>query len=90
MNTSNLYRQTEVSGLNQIELESRALLKSASVLGDIKNHWEECKGRLPEALEKNNKLWSVISTCMAEEECPHTKEVKSNIMNLAFRFQKIY
>ena len=39
MNITNRYAETEVSGMNQVELESRALIKTASKLNQIKENW---------------------------------------------------
>lgn len=41
MDVSQKYAQTEVSGMKQSELESRALIKTASQLNLIKENWEE-------------------------------------------------
>lgn len=83
------YSDNEVSSLGQVELESRALIKTASTLNIIKEHWDEKKSELPEALEKNRRLWTVIASAMRESDCPQPEEVRSNIMNLAlFIFQR--
>ncbi len=77
------YAQTEVSGMKESELESRALIRTASSLNLIKEHWEERKGELEEALEKNRKLWAIIASAMNEEDCPQPAEIKRNILSLA-------
>ena len=89
MNISQNYAQNDMSGMGQSELESRALIRTASSLNQIKEHWEECKGELDEALEKNRKLWTIIAAAMNEADCPQPQEVKKNILNLAvFVFQR--
>lgn len=70
MNVSQRYAETEVSGLDQIELESRALIKTASSLNQIKEHWEQDQGNLAEALEKNRKLWTLIASAMSDDSSP--------------------
>lgn len=77
------YAQTEVSGMKESELESRALIRTASSLNLIKEHWEERKGELEEALEKNRKLWAIIASAMNEADCPQPAEIKRNILSLA-------
>lgn len=89
MNLSQNYAQNEVSGLTQAELESRALIRTASSLNQIKENWEERKGELDEALEKNRKLWAIIASAMNEDDCPQPPEVRKNILSLAmFVFQR--
>ena len=89
MNLSQNYAQNEVSGLTQAELESRALIRTASNLNQIKENWEERKGELDEALEKNRKLWAIIASAMNEEDCPQPPEVRKNVLSLAmFVFQR--
>lgn len=90
MDSNQAYVQTQVSGLTESELESRALIKTASALNDIKEHWDEKKTELPQALEKNRRLWSIIATAMGEPDCPQDKAVKINIINLSiFIFKRI-
>ncbi|MBR2033432.1 MAG: flagellar biosynthesis regulator FlaF [Alphaproteobacteria bacterium] len=89
MNLSQGYAQAEVSGLGQAELESRALIRTASALHQIQEHWEERKGELEDALEKNRKLWAILASAMKEDDCPQPPEVKRSILNLAmFVFQR--
>lgn len=89
MNISQNYAQTELSGMKQTELESRALIRTASSLNQIKESWSERSGELDDALEKNRKLWTIIAAAMSEADCPQPPEVKKNILNLAmFVFQR--
>ncbi len=89
MDTLGSYTQNEVAGLNEAELESRALIKTASALNRIKENWAEAKEELQQALDKNRRLWSVLASAMQEEDCPQPKEVRQNILNLAsFIFQR--
>lgn len=83
MNVSQRYAETEVSGLDQIELESRALIKTASSLNQIKEHWEQDQGNLAEALEKNRKLWTLIASAMSDDSSPQPVELRKNLLNLA-------
>ena len=89
MGLSQTYAQAEVSGLKQSELESRALIRTASGLNMIKEHWEEKRGELEDALEKNRKLWAILASAVREEDCPQPLEIRRSILNLAmFVFQR--
>lgn len=89
MDVSHSYSQAQVSGLGQTELESRALIRTASGLNQLKEHWEERKGELNDILEKNRRLWAIIAAAMKEDDCPQPIEVRRNILSLAiFVFQR--
>lgn len=83
MNISQQYNNTEISGMNQVELESRALIRTASALNNIKEHWNEKKSDLDEALEKNRKLWTIIAAAMSDQSSPQPPELRQNLMSLA-------
>ena len=89
MDISKTYSKNNISTLNQVELESRALVRAASMLNSIKEHWETEKGNLSEVLEKNRLLWAVIASAVSEDSCQQPVEVRNNIANLAvFVFQR--
>lgn len=83
MNVSQRYTETEVTGLDQVELESRALIKTASNLNHIKENWEQNQGDLLDALEKNRKLWTLIAGAMSDDSSPQPEDMKQNILTLA-------
>ncbi|MCQ2741318.1 MAG: flagellar biosynthesis regulator FlaF [Alphaproteobacteria bacterium] len=83
MNTLGSYAQTELSGMTQTEVESRALIRTASRLNQIKENWNNDKASLNEALEKNRRLWSILVSAMKEDDCPQPIEIKQNILSLA-------
>ena len=76
------YSNNEMNSLNQIELESRALIRTASALNVIKENWEARHNELDEALEKNRKLWTIIVSAMQDNGCPQPQAVRANIINL--------
>ena len=76
------YSNNEVNSLNQVELETRALIKSASALNAIKENWDSRIGELTDALERNRKLWTIIVSAMQESDCMQPQSVRSNIINL--------
>ena len=77
------YAQNEIAGMNESELEARALIKAASALNQIKEKWEESQDDLAPALDKNRRLWTILASAMRESDCPQPIEVKQNILNLA-------
>ena len=77
------YVQNEIAGMDEIELEARALIKTASLLNKVKEDWDASKQDLSSALERNRRLWSVLASAMKEEDCPQPIEIKQNILNLA-------
>ncbi len=83
MNISQRYAKTEVSGMNQVELESRALIKTASRLNQIKENWEQNIGDLDDALEKNRRLWTIIAGAMSDNSSPQPQELRQNLLSLA-------
>ena len=83
MNISQRYAETEVSGMNQVELETRALIKAASGLNQIKENWEQNSGNLNEALEKNRRLWTLIAGAMTDDTSPQPPELRKNLLSLA-------
>ncbi len=89
MNGLKQYSAAETETLDQVSLESRALIRTASTLNAIKENWETRQAELAEALEKNRKLWTIIASAMQDDDCPQPKEIRVNIVNLAlFVFKK--
>ena len=80
---TNSYATNQKEGLSQIELECRAFICSASAMNRIKEHWEEEKKNLPDILEKNRLLWTVIASAMKEEDCPQPQSIRNNILQLS-------
>lgn len=83
MDASQRYVKTEISGMDQIELESRALIRTASNLNSIRENWEQNKSCLEEALEKNRRLWTIIASAVSDNSSPQPAEVRHNILNLS-------
>ena len=83
MNAVGGYAQNEIAGMNEAELEIRALIKAASALNKIKEDWENSQKDLSQALDKNRRVWSILASAMTEEDCPQPPEVRINILNLA-------
>ena len=83
MNTVGGYARTEVAGMNEAELEARALIKAAAALNNAQENWQGLTDSLSVALDKNRRLWSILASAMKEEDCPQPPEIKQNILNLA-------
>ncbi len=89
MKNANAYAKAEKSVLQGADLEASILIKCASELNYIKENWEQEKGRLDDILERNRKLWTILSTSVLEEDSPHSITIKNSISNLAlFVFQR--
>ena len=89
MNGLKQYSAAETETLDQVSLESRALIRTSSTLNAIKENWETRQAELAEALEKNRKLWTIIASAMQDDDCPQPREIRVNIVNLAlFVFKK--
>ena len=88
---TNNYTEAQKGGLTQRELESRAFICVASSLNKIKENWSEEKEKLPDVLEKNRMLWSIIASAMKEDDCSQPLEIKKNILQLAaFVFKRTF
>ena len=82
-NYHNYYNNAETNILDQKSLEVRALLRTASHLNQIKENWDERKGELDEALEKNRRLWSIFAGAALDGSSPQGVDIKNNIKLLA-------
>ncbi len=80
--TSN-YASAQREGLSQKEMEAQAFIGAAAALNKIKENWEAEKQTLPDVLEKNKMLWSVIASAMQEDDCPQPRDIRNNIIQLA-------
>ncbi len=82
---TNSYKQNDLKALPHNQLEARTLIKAASMLNRIKEDWQgRVKAELVPALEHNRKLWTILSSEMAEEDHPMDHNLRQNIVNLAF------
>jgi flagellar protein FlaF len=77
------YTTAQKGGLSQKEMEIRAFISTASSFNRIKEHWDEEKDSLPEALEKNRLLWTVIVSSLKEADNPQPENIKRSIIQLA-------
>jgi flagellar protein FlaF len=67
------------------EIEASALTKAALLLQACQQNWDAPDGvaSLAEALEFNQKLWSIFQTSLADENHPMSRELRADILRLA-------
>lgn len=83
-NPAEAYGNTAKMGLGDPrEHEASLLIKAASQLQRIRDHWAEPHPDLDPALVYNRKIWTVFAASAAEIDHPLPREVKQNIANLA-------
>lgn len=70
---------------NQRELEGRVLLKSAKMISDLQNNWDEVNPELLEnTLKYNRQIWMMFyDTALENPEGDRPNDLRSNIINLA-------
>jgi len=70
---------------DQRELEARVLLKSAKLLQDLQNDWENVTHELlNETLKYNRQIWMIFyDTALENPEGDRPDDLRSNILNLA-------
>jgi flagellar protein FlaF len=80
---ANAYAKTaQAAPTSPRELEAHVLIKSAARLQAIKDHYEDKKGDLDEALTNNRKIWTILVSAVADETNPLPLDIKRNIMAL--------
>jgi flagellar protein FlaF len=67
------------------EIEASALTKAALLLQACQQNWDapDRVASLAEAIEFNQKLWSIFQTSLAEENHPMSRELRADILRLA-------
>ena len=65
--------------------EARVLTKAAMLLKECQDNWNAAdrRRRLHEALEYNQRIWSVIQGSLLENDNPLPKEVRRDILMLS-------
>lgn len=88
-NPYNQYSQAALTGeMTARKNEATALLATARDLRFIVDNWEREQNQLDGALERNQLLWSVLSTEVGDNETL-PDDLKQNLLNLAlFVFQR--
>lgn len=82
-NAALAYQKTSNITATPRENESHLLIESAKRFQYIHDNWSEDYRDLNIALLINRKMWSVFLSSVMMDDCPHPKEVRENIANLA-------
>ena len=84
-NPLSAYQTVEQSTMSGRATEARVLTKAAALLKSCQDSWEAADRRkkLHEALEYNQRIWSVIQGSLLENDNPLPKEVRRDILMLS-------
>ncbi|MAF97246.1 MAG: flagellar FlaF family protein [Micavibrio sp.] len=79
------YGNTSKQTPNQRELEAHVLMKSARMLNDVRENWDQgSEEALNDALQYNRQIWMVFyDTAVENENSGQSNDFRSNIINLA-------
>ena len=64
------------------ELEAEILTKAANKFHQIANNWEKEKQNLREALQYNQKLWTIFVSNATDPNCDLPLALRNNVANL--------
>jgi flagellar protein FlaF len=84
-NALNAYKSVEQSTASGRETEARVLTEAAAKLRQCQNRWNDADRRalLDEALQYNQRIWSIFQTELVKEDNPLPKNIKIDILRLA-------
>lgn len=79
------YQAVERAVLSGRETEARVLTQAALKLIDCQKNWESSdrKKKLDEALQYNQKIWSIFQAELSKIDNPLPYEIKINLLNLS-------
>jgi flagellar biosynthesis activator protein FlaF len=79
---ANAYYKTATTTMSPRELEASLLIKAARQLQEVQDDWNARRGDLADALEYNQKLWTVLLSAATNPENPLPPEIRQNVANL--------
>jgi len=79
----NAYQKTAQTGTSQRQLEATLLMKAASRLKAIRDHWDTDHSDLEPAIAYNRTLWTILSTAATEQDSMLPADLKRNIALIA-------
>ena len=79
----NAYQKTAQTGTSQRQLEATLLMKAASRLKAVRDHWDIDQNDLVPALTYNRTLWTILSTSATEPDSMLPADLKRNIALIA-------
>lgn len=84
-NAINAYQTIQNEGLSDRETEARVLTQAARKLIVCQREWTQpnLRERLGDALQYNQRIWTIFQTEMLEETNPLPPEIKRNILKLS-------
>jgi flagellar protein FlaF len=90
MNPYEAYGTTARMSMSDREIEAAALSKAASLLRACQQNWEakDRDRRLAEALEFNQKLWSIFQSSLLSPDHPMPLDLRQNILRLSVFIDK--
>ena len=93
MNPYDAYVNTAKMSMSDREVEASALTKAALLLQSCQQNWDAPgrDQRLAEALEFNQKLWSIFQGCLLQPDHPMPAPLRQSILSLgAFVDKRIF
>lgn len=84
------YAKVSHTAMTPREAEAAVLTKAASRLQAIQGDWANLSGGLNEALNFNQKVWTILAGAATAPESPLPQDIKDNIARLsAFVFRRM-
>ncbi len=84
-----LYKDIQQTTDTGRSLEAQILLKASFKLQQIQNNWgAKVNSELIDALQYNQKLWSILQGEMLQDSNPLPQEIKANILSLSIFVDK--
>ena len=85
MNLYDTYVSTEKAGMSDREIEAAALTKAAQLLKSCQDNWDapDRPAKLAEAVEMNQKLWSIFEASLLRSDNPLPVSMRRDILGLA-------
>jgi flagellar protein FlaF len=75
--------RTAKTAISPRELEAELLMKAATHLQAVADHWESRADELDAALDFNRKLWTLLASALASPDHPLPARDRQNLLNLA-------
>lgn len=79
---ANAYSETNKITMPPRQLEASLLIKSATLLQDLKDNWEPSRDELLTALRYNRRLWTIFVSSVAQPDNPLPLGIKNNVASL--------
>jgi flagellar protein FlaF len=79
---ANAYYKTATATMSPRDLEASLLIKAAKQLQAVQDEWGTKRAELADALEYNQKLWTVLLGSVTRPENPLPAGIRQNVANL--------